>query len=159
MTNKMTAKSIQLCVSFFYSFPHLPNCSISLAINASEEPGFSRSIFTKALETLCPTDPFEVSPPTAYIIRSFSQNTKTFFSKSKQTLYLLREGRLPNVRRLEIRNSPLSGMVRAIVTMMQIMMPIQTHLHHHSLVAILWVVFVYQNHRGNFCNVIISGHK
>lgn len=69
----------------FYSFTHLPNCSISLAIKASEEPAFSRSIFTKALETLCPTDPFEVSPPTAYIIRS-----------------LFREGRLANVRRIEI---------------------------------------------------------
>lgn len=72
-----------MCVSSFTAFPHLPNCSISLAINASEEPGFSRSMFTKALETLCPTDPFEVSPPTAY----------TSFASS---------GKLANVRRLEI---------------------------------------------------------
>jgi hypothetical protein len=63
---------IHKCVyMFFYSYTYLPNCSISLAIKASEEPGFSRSILTKDLETLCPIVPFESSPPTAYIICSF----------------------------------------------------------------------------------------
>ena len=83
LTNKMTDKCMQLCVCvcYFNSFSDLPNCSISLAIKASEEPGFSRSMFTKALETLYPTDPFAFSPPRAYI--SYS---------------LLREGRLLNVR-------------------------------------------------------------
>lgn len=41
---------------------YLPKSSISLATKASQEPGFSRSIVTRDLDTVRTIDPFESSP-------------------------------------------------------------------------------------------------
>lgn len=56
-------------------FMYLPKSSISLATKASQEPGLSRSIVTRDLDTVRPIDPFE-SLPRAY---TTNQNTWSFW--------------------------------------------------------------------------------